>query len=470
VGIGDLLDVSVVLSFALKLDLKHFSCSDLFFFGVNMRLNLASEGYTSAMESIEFQSYTVFNELCAAVKACREKGRNGQKIKEYYESGAPRLIAEVIEKSFGFKKINLFDGAPTAFLPLINRNHIFLSPFAKEASVDPDIDFDASSDMSRLLNRDKKEMAYGSVDIRTAKLTGAFLEIPCVMLLPLDELLGKKTPSALTDEEFTSIILHEVGHLFTTFEYVDRTIKTNQILHAMIAAQNSKVPPDQRKVVFTKFGQKINMSEKDIEDALVIKDKTALGVVVVNASIDHSKSELGESVYDTTSCEALADQFAMRMGCRSYLASGLDKILSYYGMRSAGSVGRFFANAVAFVSLICATVVTYGILLIILIACTTREDDYDRPRSRFTRMKLQLVEALKQDDLDSEMKTELTKEIENVEGILKLYDDNDGLIEKMALFFKSSLRKEKKMELFQKDLELLAGNDLFIKSAKLSTM
>jgi hypothetical protein len=41
---------------------------------------------------------------------------------------------------------------------------------------------------------------------------------------------------------------------------------------------------------------------------------------------------------------------------------------------------------------------------------------------------------------------------------------------KIALFFRSGLREDKRIEMLQKDLELLAGNQLFVHSSKLSTI
>jgi hypothetical protein len=351
--------------------------------------------FSLAAESIHYQNSKVFEGLVEVIKEVREIGRQkGEKIKDFYETGAVRKIAKYLEDVFEFETVKIFDGGPAAYLPQINQNHIFFNPWVREASADPGIDYDAEADIKMLMDREKKEKLVGGVDLRTAKLLGAYKKIPVTFLLPLEELVAKNYEIFYTHEEFAAVILHEVGHPFTTFEYVDRALTANQILQAMVHAQNSKIEDSKKEYVFVKAGSLIGMSEHDAKEAMKLKGEYALGTVVLNASIAHSVSELGNSVYDTNGCEALADQFAMRMGVGSHLATGLDKTLARYGQRSgqSGSVMMHLITSIIFVWL---TVGTLGFFPILLIACASRENDCDLPKTRMTRLKLQLVERLK---------------------------------------------------------------------------
>lgn len=54
-----------------------------------------------------------------------------------------------------------------------------------------------------------------------------------------------------------------------------------------------------------------------------------------------------------------------------------------------------------------------------------------------------------------------------IDAILKNYKDNLGFFEKLAYVLRPGYRKQRKSELWQKDMEELAHNDLFLQAARL---
>jgi hypothetical protein len=83
------------------------------------------------------------------------------------------------------------------------------------------------------------------------------------------------------------------------------------------------------------------------------------------------------------------------------------------------------------------------------------------------RVKLQIVEKLKDPNIEGATRAMLLDEVKAIEKCMENYDDELTRTEKVAYFFRPAYRKAHDIEQIQKDLEKLAASDMFVTAAKL---
>jgi hypothetical protein len=88
---------------------------------------------------------------------------------------------------------------------------------------------------------------------------------------------------------------------------------------------------------------------------------------------------------------------------------------------------------------------------------------------RYSRVKHQMVQQLKDPNTDPEEKKVLVTYIDEIDPIIKknLSDTNVKLRNKIAMFFSSEHKRDFEYMKLQKDLELIGNNDLYVMSEKL---
>ncbi len=191
-------------------------------------------------------------------------------------------------------------------------------------------------------------------------------------------------------------------------------------------------------------------------------------VILYTCAVDKSISELGRSVYDSVSCEQLADQYMTRCGAGKDGVVGLDKFFSL-DSEWRRTKDNTFLNIVLLVVGLVTIFPTYT-LLVMALNKTKENDSYDNLHARFSRIKDQLIQRLKTKDLPNKEIEVLLSDIETLDGIIKKSGTKLTLIEKVAYLLNPSYRNAHKYELLQKELETLSNNNLFIQAAKLSTL
>lgn len=430
--------------------------------------------HNPALESIQFQKTDLFVGIANCIKDIR-KLSGAMSNPAFYSSAQVAELGAVIKKYTGivfeFEDSNF---GPAVYVPRL-KQHIFdddkeLSEFQLFIS-----EFDLNYDIRRAMKALDKDVLDGTVDLRNSKVTGVFSDIKCKMFLPRNYIGNMK----YADEELAAVILHELGHVFTGFEYLSRSASTNQALSIMLRVMDKTVNFEDRKIIFGKAKDKLKLDDdayKLIEDQ---KDPQLVTMVVMNEAIQKSKSELGQSVYDVVSCEYLADQFAARHGAGKYLVTALDKIIgagdgtgsnTYFNMFFAAvlSLNVLFIGAMAVAPVIISFFV---IMLGFSIARSHTEVSfiYDNTYTRYSRIKQQMVQRLKSTDITSDEKKVIVQYIEEIDPIIKKHitENNVKLRNKLAFFFSSKHKRDFEYMSLQKDLELIGNNDLYLMSEKL---
>lgn len=424
-----------------------------------------------AAESILFQEEKkFFFELSDTIARLRtKKVLADASTKKFFADPALEELAAVIKKRTNIK-VYFADGAatgPAVYTPTINKNHTFYTTDQKELY--EFFEHDTEEDIKKLMRSVKRKVVYGEVDLSVGKVHGAFEQMEFKMLMPKDMLLE----SQFTPEEVAAVMLHETGHIFTFCEFANRTISTNQCISNLIRVLDKSISSDRRKIIFQKAGEEMKMTPAETALLKEADSNAAITAIVLDHKVEESISEVGYSVYDVNSCEYLADQFATRMGAGRHLVTGLDKIFRMYG---ATDTWRFWGNMISFLWIVAGAIATAGFSLLIaipLILLTTNKENeiYDNPHARMQRIKHQIIEQLKDKNLDPKIRESLLEDQEVIDAISKSdYTDSLDIYEKLAWVCKPSFRRAHRMEQLQKQLERFASNSLFVSAAKLRSV
>jgi hypothetical protein len=427
-----------------------------------------------SLESIQFQKTDLFVGITNCIEGIRKLSPKLDD-KKFYKTPQVQELSDLIKKYTGITfEFAHHEHGPAVYIPRLDQ-HIFDAPGELEYLKEAFPDFDQNYDLRRVLKLIDKDIIHGTVDLKTAKVSGVFADIKCKMFLPKDYLFNTK----FLNEELSAIVLHELGHVFTSFEYLSRSVATNQSLAVMLKMMDKSVKFEDRKVVFGKAKEKLGMSEEAYKLIENEKDINKVTMVVMGEAIRESKSELGASVYDLVSCEYLADQFAARHGAGKYLVTALDKLMD------GGWSGMFFTVLMTTISYLMLPAVFFimtgslpvaGVAFVIFSILNYvggSYDDthgiYDNNYMRYSRVKHQMVQQLKDPNTDPEEKKVLVTYIDEIDPIIKknLSDTNVKLRNKIAMFFSSEHKRDFEYMKLQKDLELIGNNDLYVMSEKL---
>ena len=423
-----------------------------------------------SLESIYFQKTDFFDDLVLGINKLRQLDKSLNN-KLFFESKEFKDISYTIKKYTNLQVVFENDIVNAcAYIPLINNNHILFNSVDKEIIRDWDIDIEEN--INDIVKKLKKNVVKGYVDFKHCKVDGVFKEFMNRIGINRNLFLNNQD---YTDQEISAIILHELAHIFTFFEYSSRLITTNQALSLTMKCIDKNISEDKKEIIFMSITDN-KLSKDELESLVKTNSNEAAAVIILGAKIRDSESELGVNLYDYTSAEYLADQFATRLGAGNHLVTGIDKLSKQYKIigRTINSVWyggwTLYFVILSGVGAIIPISIFYLFSLIISVLSNSKANKYDDDYNRYTRIRLQNTEALKNRDLTTEEKNFYLQQNEIIENVISNYNDNKGFIDTLSYWVKPGYRKAHDFEVLQKNLERLAGNKLFDKAAKLSTL
>ncbi|MND14864.1 hypothetical protein D3C81_483420 [compost metagenome] len=418
---------------------------------------LSSKRLSIGLEAIQVQSDVFFKELTLAFHRLRnEKAYEGKALANV---GVAAIIKRHTGLTVDFKIDKSNDINAYVIPPMVDKNNPLIYDWWK-----PHVE---NTDVKKFIKMKRSDIIKGSVDLARGKVDGIFSEIVHQMFIHrglVDTLL-------LSDEEKAAICLHEVGHLFTYYEFLGHTLTTNVILHAATQSFFKSDDVLKRTQILDETCKALDISLDDPEALVKCTNKEVFQTVVLRKAVLEAKSSLGSGIYDITATEALADQFAVRQGAGRHLATGLDKIHRHYGggpsyFSTAVHVMATIVRVILFFALI---IPTFGLVFLILLFNPAIKV-YDEPEARLARMKRELVASLKDKTLPPQQRKALVDDIDAVDALLAKIDDKRGLME---LFYTSVLpsgRRQYQQLRFQVELEKLVNNQLFVTAEKLTNL
>lgn len=412
-----------------------------------------------AVEAIDFQNDMFFKELCLAYTKIREesKGRG---------EGNPdhaALLSSIVKAHTKLKtSFNLGSEWPSVHTPLINRNHVL---YKNRATADYSM-----TEATKLI-RDHGQQFKGSINLRTNTVTGVFTDVDSTINMPTDMINGNK----YSVEELAAITLHEVGHLMTYYEFISRTMSTNQILAGVAKGMDGSGSVEEREALFMTVKEAAKLKNFNPSQLAKTSDKRVAETVILKAITEQCESELGSDIYDLNSWEMLADQYATRCGAGRALVTGLDKILRDSNISYRSMSKYLFWEAVKFTMLaaslyaLTTPAAASGIMIIMLVLLSDYQPaEYDRPEARLKRIRNQLVERLKDKSVSKAERLALEEDLVVIDSITANVTDRLPLFTAIGNYMVKNSRYDQ--EKLQNDLESLVNNDLFIASAALRNL
>lgn len=348
----------------------------------------------------------------------------------------------------------------------------------------------------------KKAERVGSVDLKTSKVNGlfaketAFISVGWVFLVT----------NILTDEEVAASLCHEIGHVFTNFEFVADLVTFNHTLRALVNTTVSKIPTTQKTVIFKEILEGEELSQiVEAKELARLESPNAVAAWVGEAKLRKIQSEYGLDQYDMTTNEGLADQFASRHHFNKALVSGLVKIIAIAGedikaknirqaalekARIVSDVFGYGAMAVGVTAGLAGIPILVGVAIASSVISAvariwsftlggafvrvnvTQESIHDSGITRLRRLKEDMVTKIKDPKLPKDEVQEALSCIAQVdrylEGVKKFEGSTLDQVFFNGLFIiEKAFVKRDKQEAIARQLEELMNNDLFVRATEL---
>lgn len=324
----------------------------------------------------------------------------------------------------------------------------------------------------------------GFVDLQKAKVGGIFSKYEHEVGINFNDLLFTYK---MTPPEVTAIILHELGHDFTYYEFIDRLESTNQVLANIGKHMLTHDSDKNLEYVFNELKSINDEVTKEQVEKILTGPKAVSGAYLFKAVIGITKSQLMNDKYNETSSEQLADSFAARFGYGRQIVLALDKLHGIYipEKNQFIRIMSYFMSAWHLVSMLVGIIVSIfvavsipGILvfsLMLFFGIRNAAEDranytYDDLRTRYKRIRNEYIDKLKDSQLSNNEIKDILENVKQVDAIIEKTSEYRSLFNLLGNFIFSEGSKTRIAVDEQKMMEQLAFNDLFFKAAELKTL
>ena len=425
-----------------------------------------------AMEAIGFQGPEVANKLAAYLTDIMQE-RTG---KEADASKARKDMIKYLKDTTGMKLDITFDTdmAPCTLPFHINPDTILGHKTLKDFYVE-----ESNATMKRL----KEVKNRSHIDLDKGRVSGIFSEYETPIYMGYYAIRSLR----LTPREIAAILAHEVGHCLVAYEMAFRTVRTNQILAAAskAAAGGDK---GQYEYVLKTAEEVLDLKSGMFDEIKETKDqKTVMTVIMGKAERKtHDDSLMGNTTYDITTFEALADNYAARLGLGKELVTGLEKLYREFGAAEFSSFARIAATMLdiySVVSMIGAVIAMgsnpimgalyLGLNMLGLYARLDGRDHnnvYDKLTIRFKRVKEQIIQYLKDKSLPAADVKRSLESVAHIEKTIAQISEYKGFLPAIFNMVDPASRAVNSARDIQQNLEAMVANDMYLKAAALRTM
>lgn len=315
-----------------------------------------------------------------------------------------------------------------------------------------------SKEAKKHLKKADEQPVIGVVNTSTGKVSGVYSDVTAEVFI---------AKQILADERFTpaicaAIFAHELGHNFTYFLYMGRVLTVSHVM-AQLSSAFKEIDTEQERAEFILAAAKKLDVEVDVSGIAKYDDVSITQTVLITQYQRQVCSATNTEFHDERTWEALADQYVSRLGAPVELAKGLDLIMRMYGDPSYRSTFKHIMMEVLAVTV--ATVFTAGIapLLVILLGIVTDRsiELYDSTPKRFERLRLDVVQQLKDKKLPAPLRERLLNELKEMDKLMSTVTEREHAMDALYVFFSTNTRKGRARAGVIQGLEKLANNDLF---------
>ena len=363
-------------------------------------------------------------------------------------------------------------------IPDINKNNVLWNDISPV--IFKNMDFKALCSKHDELN--------GSVNLKTSKVSGIFSKFKATIGLG-NGFWKKNELIVITPQEVAAVILHELGHVFTSYLFLLEAVKTNIVLSSLNRENFFNCSKDKKIKLLKELEQTMDIRVDDKETLAVCEDKLVYSVLISN-TITTRRSDLKTPTYDERTMEFVSDQFAAMHGAGIHLVAGLQKILVKYGvlydrkmsvvkitLLYYATMYSYFSgtlqiigkvDVIKYIAGMFSFIVSFAGFLTIAILPLIKPDLYDPPLVRFNKIKEQYVNALRDRSLSNSDKQQLIKDIETIEDCIKFTGRYPDIFKFIYNVLVPWGRRQQSVAKLQNDYESLAYNPFYVASAKLS--
>ena len=320
----------------------------------------------------------------------------------------------------------------------------------------------------------------GSLNYKQAKVGGIFSKITAKITFTVPLILR------FEPYESASVLLHELGHIWTYYEQLGVAMYRNFIISNTIKEILSvKGEEEKFKFVLDKNNLWDLKMDEDMAKKIAKMDDEKFTKVMLGATSRYTANEVGFVMYNYNSSEVVADQFMARFGgtlspelmgfTRGDYFKYLEGRFTAFTVRSLTSVVLYVAGAITGVAVAALMGLIIGLFALISYselkrgvysALFVNGNTYDVGPDRYKRVRNEMVSRLKaiKDPAIQKAALQTIKDLDQI--IAKYPEPKDSFGEKIIQFFYSSYKDEKAKRLLQQTIEELLANDLFVTATK----
>ena len=425
-----------------------------------------------SLETIDFQKDNFGGDIEAIVTKLIDEIKTGTSDAQLMKDASLKALEALIKKRLGLTVSIITNRDLASVMPFYsNKNHIFIHKYWRG-------NFDIP-DQTKLLKESVGRQ--GTVDLAKAKVGGIFSEYKVTVNLNFHLMVE---PLNLTPAEITGVILHELGHAFGVCEYSDRLESINIALSNIATSVIDKKEKDLKFVYRELKSVNDKVTEQDVEE-LFSENRVIAGTKWFSVIVGTVRSNLGNDAYDRTGFEYLADSFVTRFGYGKQAVIALDKLHTFMGDPAKSKLGDQIFQIISLLAFIYYLAmitlmmtlglgfITLGLIFsfffgLILFASgdNVRDMTYDDLKQRYIRVRNNLVERLKDREIEGDEAKVLLDDIEMIDAVIKETYNSSTVWNKLSNFIFKSNREAKNSIQEQQLLEELASNSLFIQAAK----
>lgn len=424
--------------------------------------------FTHSVEALLFQG----GDLHAKITECVTKIR----LDATYHTNSIResFFHERVKNATGMNvqlKVVTYDSLyynAAVFLPYLTHDHPFYKAYFHNNQIHP------RTTGSNMLEAVKNNNVTASIDLNKGMVGGLFSSVGA------DILIHRKLieDTAFSPSEISAIILHELGHLFTYFQYLSSMTHGSLVTTVLVNDLMGISEPQQRVM---KVKQAADILGIDIQDAekIAMTNNEEAGVLFLKEYMTFSASRSGNIFYDLRNVEQLADQYAVKMGAGQDLASALTKLYQMTGHTTTGNIVRFLTEVTietaifAFFYFMSSPAWAFTQLLLCILGSIPGLDVYDPAKKRIEFIRRQLISNLK-DAKASGNKVAINKILQQIEAVQvcesKVSDRWISVFSTWWYVIPSPYRTASQQEKAEKQLESLLYSDFNLHGAKFEMM
>lgn len=410
-----------------------------------------------SFESIAVQTGKLHDKISEAVTEIRADGSYTT------ESIKKSMLSQIIKRETGLNVlINIkkrYGINASVWLPLLDNNHPFISTYLGGTGYTA---FNSSgADAIDLL---EKNNIAGKVDTKNCTVSGAFSKYETSIIVGYELISNVK----FTAREVSAIILHELGHLFTYYQFMGASVH-GAVITGLIAKNVMETQDyDTRIKIIKKAQAHLGIEGIDAEKYASNGGK-GLDVVLLTQYARRIYNATSHANYDVRNTEQLADTFATRHGAGVDLATGLNKLYIHYGDRSTYSMTTHVFVELMKLTLWLLTLLALPLVAIVILIYSSpmQFKIYDDDKARITFIKQQLITELKNPKLSDAHRKEVNDDLLTIEAVESELNSRRTLYQVLWQNLTSSGRNQAKQEEYEKKLEALMYTDIYTRASQL---